>query len=149
MKKYTKLDAQGNALPDSAESWSIVKDEATGLIWEMKTDDGSIHDKSKTYNWDDAQKVHIANLNAMHFGGYSDWRPPTVEELQSLVDYTCYNPAINTAYFPNTMSSYYWSSTTHAIYSAGAWCVHFGYSRIKHYDKSRSFCVRAVRGDGD
>ena len=58
---YTKLDAQGNALLDSASSWSMVKDNVTKLIWEGKTDDGSIHDKDNTYNWDDAQSVFIAN----------------------------------------------------------------------------------------
>lgn len=42
---YTKLDAEGNALPDAAASWSMIKDNVTGLIWENKTDDGSIHDK--------------------------------------------------------------------------------------------------------
>jgi hypothetical protein len=41
---YTKLDGSGNELPDSAKSWTTVRDNLTGLIWEMKTDDGSIHD---------------------------------------------------------------------------------------------------------
>jgi len=40
---YTKLDASGNDLPDSATSWVMVRDNMTGLIWEVKTDDGSIH----------------------------------------------------------------------------------------------------------
>ncbi len=34
---YTKLDKDGNALPVTATSWSMVKDNVTGLIWEMKT----------------------------------------------------------------------------------------------------------------
>jgi len=34
---YTKLDSSGNPLPDSAAAWSMVKDNVTGLIWEMKT----------------------------------------------------------------------------------------------------------------
>ncbi|WGZ93325.1 MAG: DUF1566 domain-containing protein [Candidatus Thiothrix putei] len=38
-KRYTKLDAGGNTLPASAPSWACVKDNTTGLIWEMKTDD--------------------------------------------------------------------------------------------------------------
>ena len=39
---YTKLDGSGNALPDSATSWVMVRDNVTGLIWEMKTNkDGS------------------------------------------------------------------------------------------------------------
>ena len=83
---YTKLDAQGNALPDSDSSWSMVKDNVTGLMWEMKTDDGSIHDKDNTYNWGDAQSVFIAKLNATNYGGFSDWRLPTFKELSSIVN---------------------------------------------------------------
>ena len=37
---YTKLDANRNDLPDSATSWVTVRDNVTGLIWEVKTDDG-------------------------------------------------------------------------------------------------------------
>lgn len=44
---YTKLDAAGGALPDGAASWVMVRDNVTGLIWENKTNDGSIHDGSK------------------------------------------------------------------------------------------------------
>ena len=33
---YTKLDENGNALPDNSTSWVTVLDNVTGLIWEMK-----------------------------------------------------------------------------------------------------------------
>ena len=48
---YTKLDADGNDLPDTAVSWVMVRDNVTGLIWEVKTDDVSIHDKDNLYDW--------------------------------------------------------------------------------------------------
>ena len=38
---YVKLDENGNELPGSATSWAMVTDKATGLTWEVKTDDGS------------------------------------------------------------------------------------------------------------
>ena len=78
-----------------------------------------------TYNWDDAQSVFIATLNAKNYGGFSDWRLPTFKELSSIVNSGTYSPAINTDYFPNTKSSYYWSSTTHAGDTSSAWCVNF------------------------
>jgi hypothetical protein len=90
----------------------MVQDNVTGLIWENKTDDGGIHDKDNTYNWQDAQDVFIATLNSQNFGGYSDWRLPTVKELSFLVDRDRDDPSINTTYFPNTVASGYWSSTT-------------------------------------
>jgi len=48
-RSYTKLDAGGNALSDSAASWAMVRDNVTGLIWEMKTDDGSVRDFCLAY----------------------------------------------------------------------------------------------------
>ena len=48
---YIKLDSAGNALSASATEWSCVRDNVTGLIWEVKTDDDSLHDKDDTYNW--------------------------------------------------------------------------------------------------
>ena len=42
---YTKLDSNGKPLPDqtvdyATTPWACVKDNVTGLIWEVKTDDG-------------------------------------------------------------------------------------------------------------
>jgi hypothetical protein len=109
---YTKLDAQGNDLADDAPSWVMVRDNVTRLIWEMKTDDGSIHDKDNKYTWYDSNPTtngdnagtpgdgtdtedFINALNAANFGGHSDWRMPTVNELRSIVDYGRSDPAIN------------------------------------------------------
>lgn len=35
----------------------------TGLQWEKKSDDGSIHDKDTLYTWENAFAVHVAGLN--------------------------------------------------------------------------------------
>ncbi|MCI5130842.1 MAG: DUF1566 domain-containing protein [Candidatus Electrothrix sp. EH2] len=59
---YTKLDSSGQPLADqTATQWACVKDNVTGLIWEMKTDDGGLHDKDDTYTW--------YNTNAATNGG--------------------------------------------------------------------------------
>lgn len=39
---YTKLDLNGNPLPSSASSWSCVRDNVTGLVWENKQADFTI-----------------------------------------------------------------------------------------------------------
>ena len=125
----------------------MVKDNVTGLIWENKTDDNSIHDKDNTYNWYNAQDVFIATLNSQNFGGFSDWRLPTIKELTSIVDRDRYNPSINTAFSPNTVSFYYWSSTTRADSPSLAWVVYFYYGYVDAGHKSYyDFYVRAVRG---
>jgi len=146
---YTKLNANGDDLPDTATSWVMVRDNVTQLIWEVKTDDGSIHDRDKTYTWQNAQDVFIAAVNAEAFGGHSDWRMPTIKELAFITDLGRYSPAINTDYFPNTLLSWpyvYWSSTTYAYYSDYAWRVYFYYGYEHRYFKSDSYHARAVRG---
>ncbi|SFV89589.1 Conserved domain protein [hydrothermal vent metagenome] len=47
---FTKLDSNGNTLSASATDWRCVKDNHTGLIWEVKTT-SNLHNKSDTYNW--------------------------------------------------------------------------------------------------
>jgi hypothetical protein len=160
---YTKLDASGNDLPDTATSWTMVRDNVTGLIWEVKTDDGSVHDKDNTYTWYDSNpetnggdagtpgegtdtEDFINALNNSNYGGYSDWRLPTPEELQSIVDYgTTSIPTINDSYFPNTKSSRYWSSTTNANISTYVGYVDFLIGDVTDGHKSETYYVRAVR----
>jgi hypothetical protein len=164
-QSYTKLDANGTALADSAGQWAMVKDNVTGLIWENKTNDGGIHDKQNRYTWYDPNpatnggdagtagngtdtKDYIDALNAANFGGFENWRLPTVMELSMLVNSNIPDtgPAINTAYFQNTMSSVYWSSTTFAGYPDYAWSVYFYYGYVSYGHKSYNLYVRAVRG---
>ena len=125
---------------------TMVQDNVTGLIWEVKTDDGSIHDKDTTYTWSDASADFIAQLNDDVFGGYSDWRLPTIKELSNLVDAERSDPAIDTSYFPNTVSNRYWSSSSYAGNPGGAWGVDFSDGLVNDHGKGDSSRVRAVRG---
>ena len=43
-KSFTKLDDHGNDLPDDAEDWLMVRDNVTGLIWEVKQAKDDIQD---------------------------------------------------------------------------------------------------------
>ncbi len=164
---YTKLDAQGYSLPDSATEWAMVQDKVTGLVWETKTDDGSIHDKDNTYTWYDGDSEtnggdagtngegtdtedFINTLNAEKFGGYSDWRLPTIKELTSVIDFGKIYPSINTEYFPNTVLFDYWSSTTNVSDIGRAWCVGFSLGLVGYNkNKSEAYYMRAVRGEGN
>jgi hypothetical protein len=55
-----------------------------------------------------------------------DWHLPNVRELNSLIDYGNYSPALPSGHpFINVQSNgYYWLSTTGASFSGGAWDVH-------------------------
>ncbi len=166
---YTKLDSTGASLPSTDTVWAMTKDNVTGLIWENKTDDGGIHDKDNKYTWYDPNPAtnggnagtpgngtdtqdFIDALNAAKFGGFNDWRLPTVNELSWLVHSDRSGPSINTGYFKNTMGAFYWSSSTDARYPSRSWGVNFGSgdisnSYISHGHKSDKEYVRAVRGE--
>jgi hypothetical protein len=105
-----------------------VTDNNTRLMWQR------LNDGSK-YNWYRASGTYNATSNpssqnvcgAMNLGGHTDWRLPTKKELMSIVDYSVPypGPTIMSAFFPNTVSSGYWSSTTFASSPARAWSVDF------------------------
>ncbi|PIE36235.1 MAG: hypothetical protein CSA53_08130, partial [Gammaproteobacteria bacterium] len=48
---FTKLDNSGNELAATATGHSCVRDNVTGLVWEVKTDDNGLHDKDNEYSW--------------------------------------------------------------------------------------------------
>ena len=71
---------------------------------------------------------------------------PMREELRSIADIGHYDPAINTVYFPNSVSSSYWSSNTYSFNTNNAWYVYFYYGSDNSYNKSSIRHSRAVRG---
>ena len=188
---YTKLDARGNKLPSSARSWACVLDNRSGLIWEVKTDDGGARDKDNEYRWggkgvsdvalanydgyDESQRKQsrwngkgkryddwnklITAANSEQLCGLSDWRVPDLYELASLVrcrggsyknlDDGCsgsyQRPTIDTDYFPNAQSSWFWSSSPNAASSDGAWYVNFSYGYGYDDNRGSSWYVRLVR----
>ena len=108
-QRFAKLDAKGLELPDNAKTWSMVRDNTTGLMWEVKTKDGSINDTSKLYKtWKKAENEFIGTLNETKFGGFSDWRLPTVDEVHTIRQKGDTEPYIDTNYFPNTTPGKYW-----------------------------------------
>lgn len=159
---FTKLDAEGNDLPDSASSWSMVRDDNTGIIWEVKTEDGSIHDRENifiscsgangttAYGFETCRQGpdtddFIAILNARRFGGHSDWRLPDIKELSCLVNAGTYDPSITTDFFPGTVPGAYWSDTISADNDLYGWRVYFSDGYAYRLYKSDNCHARAVR----
>ena len=106
------------------------------------------HDTDNTYSWQDAQDTFIVQVNALNFGGYSDWRLPTIKELFSIVDLKNYSISIDMDFFPNIMLStenIYWSSSSDST-SSLALFVGFGDGHVGHRSKGNSAYVRCVRG---
>lgn len=135
-----------------------VKDEVTGLTWEKSYDSG-------TYYWAASQTV-ADNLNTQKYGGFSDWRLPTIKELYSLWNASTGWPWIDTKYFTITYSSeqdlshaIFWSSDKYTGVMGNvsgetpgselAFGVNFGTGHIKSYSISvgPKHQVRCVRGN--
>lgn len=138
--RFNKLDNQGKELAANTAKWAMVRDNSTGLFWEIKTEDGSIHDKNKGYTWNTANKKFIAQLNKMKFGGFSDWHLPTTDEFNSIYQ-KGEEPYIDQTYFPHTLPTRYiaWYECCGTIVNVR---FRFGTRR----NTTSGFQVRAVRG---
>lgn len=154
-------DAQFNHTTPSYTKSSdglTVKDEVTGLTWQKSIDSG-------TYYWAASQTV-ADNLNTQKYGGFSDWRLPTIKELYSLWNSSTGWPWIDTKYFSITYSSeqelshaIFWSSDKYTGVMGNvsgetpgaelAFGVNFGTGHIKSYSISvgPKHSVRCVRGN--
>ena len=146
-----------------------VKDNSTGLFWEGKTASGT-RSGSNTYTnydslssaqkWDgsswwvsptqteiDATTNSIGYRDSVRVSGlcgFSDWRLPTKEELLGLVVSGSY-PTIDTAWFPNTQTNYYWSSVPYPGAPHLAWYVGFGDGYVNANPRGSGYHVRLVR----
>jgi hypothetical protein len=121
------------------DSGDTVTDTSTGLMWQKAT-------HTVKQNWEGAMLA----CEALSFGGFSDWRLPSKAELMSIVDYTKYDPAVDSKF--TTEKDYYWTSTTYAKADEGAatfsksWCINFKDGMVEGMPKADIFYVRAVRG---
>lgn len=126
-----------------------VTDNVTGLTWQKcsagLTNDASCSGTTSLLTWPEA----LDYCNGLSLAGYDDWRLPNTKELHSIVDTSTGDPAINTAYFPNTpgtandTSPLYWSSTTRADLTSNALNVYF-YNGQDELDYAKT-SVRSAR----
>jgi hypothetical protein len=174
---FNKIANSGTRLPASAAlgsavtDWACTYDNNTGLMWEVKTTSG-LHNQSHSYTWYDS--VHnyggssgaasggscqtagrcdtekfVADVNAAGLCGHNDWRMPSFQELNNLVDRGRSNPAIDPTFFPNTPAFDFWSGSPYAGLLSGSseisWNTDFstGYGHGNYRSFARQ--VRLVR----
>jgi hypothetical protein len=172
---YRKLGADGTVLPDDATEWACVQDRASGLIWEVKTDDNSIRDRDNFFTWYDPANernygnpgarnggrckgdancdtlAYIQAINQQRLCGFVDWRLPVKDELLSLVEYHYGNKetkaTINRNYFPHAVPSWYWTASSNPNHPDYAWFVLFRNGLALNALKAQPKHVRLVRGN--
>ena len=103
---FTKFDIFGDELPNSALVFSCVRDNVTGLVWEVKQPSASprfstLRSVDNYYSFDDSLapvnscpdtdncgvENYIDTINDATFCGGANWRVPTFMELMNIVDY--------------------------------------------------------------
>jgi hypothetical protein len=128
-----------------------VTDPTTGLQW-MRCSMGQTWDgvtsncvgTANSYIWDQANLL----TGTVTFAGRSDWRLPNIRELQTIVDRSRVNPAIDVAAFPNTPASsttYFWADTANAESRGYAWRVSFSSGIANSGSSCTADCFNQVR----
>ncbi len=125
-----------------AESeWAVTahvwQDPQTGLEWQFES--------AGVLTWHQA----LEYAAALGLDGKSDWRLPTLAELESLLDRTGARsdgrPPMRVD-VPFRDEASYWSATTFAKDTQSAWIVMFDGAYVLSYPKVSSYAVRCVRG---
>ncbi|WP_051275635.1 DUF1566 domain-containing protein [Aestuariibacter salexigens] len=122
---FTRLNANGDEVDSLDEPFSCVRDNITGLVWEVKSDDGGLHDKDHTYSWyfEDNNggfdgdlngagsscsltqcntQAFVDAVNVEGLCGFFDWRVPSHDELSSILHYGLVStPMVDDEYFPS------------------------------------------------
>lgn len=178
---FTRLDSNGDPLADQDVTygtgagqavWHCVQDNVTGLVWEVKTFDGGLHDSRNTYTWynsNDSQnggargtqdggrcadgpcdtEGFVENVNSAGWCGADDWRLPNREELSSIYHWGRSSGVfIDDGFFPNSGGSSAWTSSPYVSDgNSSAWEIRSSRGGIDISLKSRPQRVRLVRGD--
>ncbi|WP_416305591.1 DUF1566 domain-containing protein [Neptunicella sp. SCSIO 80796] len=136
---FTRLDQIGDEVDDVSQPWRCVRDNVTGLVWEIKHQGIGFSNNSYSYSWYQQENnggiegdlngagatcnmaqcntsAYVAAINGVGLCGFYDWRLPTHNELLSILHLGRSSaPLIDNTYFPFTTSGlaapvWYWSS---------------------------------------
>ena len=127
-----------------------VKDTGTGLTWvKLSAKDGvqdynNLTDVDNAYTWVEAQDA-VQGLRRAVYGGFNDWRLPTLSELESLLyaPEPCLGRPFSVCVADSSLlpasDQYYWTST------GDTYVIFFANGHISITEKVNRFRVRAVR----
>ncbi len=166
----TRLNQDGsvNDGKDYAKQpWACVRDNQSGLIWEVKKSEAGLRNINNTYSWYDSDpntnggwpgkanagictgsdcdsESYIKAINAIKLCGLNDWYLPSRFELNTIVDISVLplGPTFPKSYFPETMPGKYWTDTTFSTRRAGVWIWNFESGSDYVTEKSEAHSIR-------
>lgn len=87
--------------------------------------DGWIKDLELDIEWGPSSSESMNFSKAQEYCKNLGGRLPDVDELQTILDRTLYNPTCDKNIFKDVKSEYYWTSTKYMGCSNASWCVSF------------------------
>jgi len=147
-------------LTPTTQAENVVTDRDTGLMWVrslglLNAADGVGARANVRLERPMSWQAAIQAATDLVYAGHDDWRLPTVNELDTLIDFGRSEPALDPAAFrePYTAfgalpSPYFWSSTTHDAVPFEAFYVNFRDGHRYPWHKAIIFAARPVRTDG-
>ncbi|AOW15039.1 hypothetical protein LPB72_21125 [Hydrogenophaga crassostreae] len=150
----------GHRTQDNPMSYSAVaghatsdclRDDVTGLVWEVKQTGPVIRSVDQTFTnlgngMDNDASGYVAAMNNLGLCGFNDWRLPSVEELQGIVDYSVSGGAASTisSIFSHTKIATYRTSSPAG--PTADWGIYFVSGALQAFSKNSLTYLRLVRG---
>jgi hypothetical protein len=170
MFDMTRLNQDGSVNDGSdymKKPWDCVRDNQSGLVWEVKKTESELQSINNTYSWYDSDPTtnggwvgkansgtctgsncdtesYINAINAKKLCGLSDWYLPSRFELNTIVDISIPypGPTFPKSFFPESLAGKYWTDTTFRTRRASAWIWNFDYGSDSVVEKSEAHSVR-------
>ena len=122
-----------------------VRHRPTDLVWSRcavgQTWTGSeCSGEPALLDWSDA----LNTASEADLAGQADWRLPNRNELASIIESRCFEPAINGSIFPDSPAAGFWTSSPAETHSA--WQVEFAEGAVFQQLDTQAAAVRLVRG---
>ncbi len=155
--QHGKISYDQERVIELSDEYVAWLDKDTGLMWEVKTQKNVRQPYVYSKDWinnalypedltDDAKDIfsYAQKLNTSQYAGFSDWRVPSREELETLL--TENNFYTETPLGGNTLNLY-WTSTTLENNPNLAYIGAFSTGSILDLEKNSLSYVRCVRGE--
>jgi hypothetical protein len=142
--------AGAQTAPSYATTTDTVTDNVTHLVWQRNLPatypgcSGNSSVAGDTCSWAEA-KNYCASAALATSLGVGGWRLPTKIELESILDQTTSNPAIDSSAFPGTPSAVFWTASPYVDAGELAWYVDFNLGGSYYRASSDTYLVRCVR----